>query len=181
MWYYICGTPFNDGSGHTHAEYILTIFAIAFIGIITYTNALCYPRNFYEQFFVLGEFPKYYKIHAPKEIICKVEADRVSTNGKKEYKVLLKGVRKSGPEYYAWRTKDDLVLDGAGQMYGERGGLYGLLYDTYESSTRDRLRTYDSYKFALDRLRLYETRAKRAEVKGIDYSRGLAKVAKKDL
>lgn len=179
MWYWICGTPFEDGSGHTRPEYTLTIFAIAFIGIMAYTNALCYPRNFYQQFFVLGEFPKYYKIHHPKALIKNVQGDRIGADGKKEYKVTLQSVSKPREEYTLWKKKSELVLDGAGQVYGERGGLYGVLHDTYQGSTRDRLRTYDAYKHAVERLKLYEDKGSRSRVAGIAYSSGLAKPAAK--
>jgi len=169
QWYWICGTPWNDPAGVTHVEYIICVWGICFIGFNAYTQALCYPRNVWEQIFVLREFPKYYKSGTPQKYLVKVLDDRIGADGTREY--LVTRAREDGSGYESvWQKRDDLVLDCAGPIYGERGGLFGQLFDTYGGSTRDRLRTYDSLKHSEERLKLFEERNKRTPVNGIDYS-----------
>ena len=65
--------------------------------------------------------------------------------------------KKTGLEEYlvqrgegvCWETRDDLVLDGSGPQYAERGAQYGL---HGEGSTRDRLNTFRNRQFALKRV-----------------------------
>ena len=60
-----------------------------------------------------------------------------------------------------WRSKSTLVSDGIGAVYGERGGLYGLNGIHGETSTRERLRTFDSYNHALERIKLWKSNKKK--------------------
>jgi len=72
------------------------------------------------------------------------------------------------------------MQDAVGPIYAERGGLFGVLHDTYGKSTYDRIRVKTSYEHALDRLGLFERRAKRAPVGGITYAKGYPQPAAVD-
>jgi len=176
QWYFICGTDWSDGSGLTHVEYILVVFAVCFIGFNAYAQAFCYPRNAWEQFFVLGEFPKYYKTNPPNKIITEFMEDRVNEEGRHEIRVKRKCADGSCEED-VWQQRTELVQDGVGPVYGERNALYGVLFDTYGSSTRDRIRTRDGHRDALYRIQLFEQRAQRKSVAGICYQGPVPKAA----
>jgi len=170
QWYWYCGTDWEDGSGLTHVEYILVVWGLCFLGFNVYTQALCYPRNIFEQFFVLKEFPRYYKTDKPSKVVSKIIDDRVGEDGRQE--VLVSQLGRGGKdEGSVWIAREDLVQDCTGPVYGERGGLYGTLPDTYGGSSRDRLRVYDSYKHAMERLKLADEYAenRRMQVSGINY------------
>mmetsp|Transcript_2416 Transcript_2416/g.4756 ORF Transcript_2416/g.4756 Transcript_2416/m.4756 type:complete len:621 (+) Transcript_2416:178-2040(+) len=177
QWYWICGTDWEDGSGPTHVEYILVVWAICIFGFNLYTQAMCYPRNVFEQFFQLKEFPKYYKTSAPTNLITSIQDSRVNEEtGFQEFQVTKVSLVKGQTET-TWEERHRLVQDGAGQVYAERGALYGTLFDTYGGSTRDRLRTYDGHQHALERIKLFQKLNKRAAVKGISYDSAVPKVA----
>ena len=55
-----------------------------------------------------------------------------------------------------WKSKSTLVSDGIGATYGERGGLYGLNGINGEKSNRERLRTFDAYNHALERIKMWK-------------------------
>ena len=178
QWFYICGTDWNDSSGITHLEYVLVVWCICFIGFNIYTQALCYPRNAVDQIFRLREFPKYYKTGVPAKIIAEIKDDRIGEDGTQEFLVSRMTEIGDGKET-VWEKRTELVQDCAGPVYGEGHGLYGQLHDTYGGSTRDRLRTYDGRKHALERLRLAEeySQGSRAAVRGISYSGPVPKAA----
>lgn len=178
QWFYICGTDWNDPSGITHLEYVLVVWGICFIGFNVYTQALCYPRNAIDQFFRLREFPKYYKTGVPSKLITEIQDDRIGADGYQEF-LVTKMTEAAEEEETVWARRTELVQDCAGPVYGEGHGLYGQLHDTYGGSTRDRLRTYDGRKHALERLRLAEeyARGTRAAVRGISYSGPVPKAA----
>ena len=178
MWFTVCGTDWADGSGLSHVEYVLVVWGICFLGFNIYTQALCYPRNAWEQFVQLREFPRYYKTGKPEKIITAIEDDRVSELGVQEFKVTRHDLH-SGEDETLWERRTELVQDCVGQLYGERGALYGLLPDTYGGSTRDRLRVYDSHKHALERLRIAKEHeeGKRMPVAGINYRGAVPRAA----
>ena len=144
-------------------------------------SARYYPYNLYDIVFRFGEFPKYYKSDVPKNFIAGIQGVRINEDtGKQEFSV--QRLRR-GKVQTTWEARDALELDGAGQCYGENGGHYGLMYDSYGGSTRDRLRTFTQRQHAMDRLSLYEQNQRlmndRGEI-GIAYSdAGLAKPIEK--
>lgn len=71
-----------------------------------------------------------------------------------------------------WEPKETLVQDAVGPVYAERGGLYGVLHDTYGKSTYDRIRVMIGHEHAVTRLNLAQTRSKRLPVGGISYDKG---------
>jgi hypothetical protein len=72
----------------------------------------------------------------------------------------------------SWESKEVLVQDAVGPVYAERGGLFGILHDTYGKSTYDRLRVKASLEHSLDRLNLFAKRTDVSGVGGISYDKG---------
>mmetsp|Transcript_2906 Transcript_2906/g.4173 ORF Transcript_2906/g.4173 Transcript_2906/m.4173 type:complete len:601 (-) Transcript_2906:1140-2942(-) len=167
QWFWICGTDFtNKGTGTSWWEYLFLIWGSCLLGINAFTMFFCYPRTIFN----LGEFPKYYKTDQPSEVIVSVEDSRTNEYGEKEFKVRVaskptmldhlfdlngqKSGKSSQNTRVKWETKRNLEQDGVGAEYGERGGLYGQMFDTYYSSTRERLRIFESREHSLLRLSL---------------------------
>ena len=92
--------------------------------------------------------------------------------GKEELLVRRKATAGDKDLGLTWETKESLLQDAVGPVYAERGGLFGILHDTYGKSTYDRLRVQTSYEHSLARLGLFANRAKRAAVGGISYDKG---------
>jgi len=174
MWYWICGTGWDSGDGSTsHIEYIIVIWGICLFGLNLYAQAFCYPRTLYEQFVELREFPRYYKTDAPTEVVVGFEGDRVNEDsGRRELLVARVDARTGEALEPAWVEKDELAQDAVGPVYGERGGMYGVLHDTYGKSTLDRIRTADALEHASARLNLFAERHRRRPVGGIRYDAG---------
>ena len=120
----------------------------------------------------MREFPKYYKTDNPDTLIVEFKDRRVNEKtGKEEYLVRRKTV--DGEDLgVAWEEKDELMQDAVGPVYAERGGLFGVLHDTYGKSTYDRIRVKTSYDHSTDRLNLLEKRAKKQLVGAISYDKG---------
>ena len=55
-----------------------------------------------------------------------------------------------------WAPRAELVCDGAGPAFGERGGLYGVHGVHGETSTRERLREFNNYNHAVERIKLWK-------------------------
>lgn len=130
----------------------------------------------YNIVFRFQEFPKYYKLDYPHRFTDVIEDSRINElTGKQEFKIIQKDGFKS-----TWIEGNQLEHDSVGQMYGERHGLYGLSNDAYGSSTRERMRTFLSRKYAVERLEMYNQmkKSKRLKPIGIRYSRcGLPEAA----
>ena len=138
-----------------------------------FETAYCYPRTLYEQFIELKEFPRYYKTNNPDTLIVRFEQHRFSPDsGREEYLVVRKDSSTGRILPPRWEPKDLLVQDAVGPVYAERGGLFGILYDTYGKSTYDRLRVKTSYEHSVTRLSLFEQKSSRLPVGGISYSKG---------
>ena len=191
QWYWICGTGWENGDGETsRAEYLLVVIGICLLGMAAYTQALCYPRNIFEQLFHYREWPQYYKTNAPSRIVTEIQGRRIGEGGEVEFLVTREarpgeggssgGAAAAGSEGAVWCAQSDLVQDGAGEVFGERGGHYGAFYDTYGSSTRDRLRTYDAHAAARERIERYQRPAAAAPVVGLSYRGGRPVVARAD-
>ena len=69
-----------------------------------------------------------------------------------------------------WEQRAALVVDGAGAVFAEHGGLYG---EHGGGSTRERLRLFKEREFALDRLDLqgYVSHISRTTYQSISMSR----------
>lgn len=170
-WYWICGKDWTDGSGLTHTEYLLVGLSFCALGFFVFTNAVCYPRNFYTQFVLLGEFPKYYLTDKPKRgDLCQggnvkdILDRRVNEQtGEIEYKVALPAEKDRKTTVHAWKTRKELDSDGVGEVYGERNGLYGKLYDSYRNgSTRERVDHFEQLLWANARLEAYQAQGSAA-------------------
>lgn len=155
-WFWICGTDWDSNDGSTsHVEYILVVWGICLFALNVYAQAYCYPRTLYEQFVELREFPRYYKTDNPTTVLAEIKDRRVNeTTGKEEYLVVRNPVDGKGKGKPEWEAKDVLMQDAVGPVYAERGGLFGVLHDTYGKSTYDRLRVKASLDHATDRLAL---------------------------
>jgi len=186
QWFWICGTDWDNKTGETSWwEYFFLIFGSSIIGINIYAILLAYPRTLFD-LIRQRDFPRYYKADNPEFLIAEIEDSRVNKDGEEEFKVKTVPL-KNNYGYFAgtstetrWISRARLENDSAGQMYGERGGLYGVLHDTYDSSTKDRLRTFVSRKHALDRLELYGKNAatyRNAASPGISYERAVPRSA----
>ena len=157
MWYWMCGTDWTNAGETSHVEYIMLVWVICIVGLNLFAMAYVYPRTLYEQFFELGEFPRYYKTNNPEDLVLEIKDRRIGKDGVEEYKVSqTKYDGSSSRVDQLWRKKTDLVMDAVGAVYGERGGHYGMMHDTYGGSTRDRLRCYDTLQHSLERLALHE-------------------------
>ena len=181
QWYWMCGTDWDNGhskgvlSGEaptTHVEYVIVVWAICLVGLNLYAQCFCYPRTLYEQFVELREFPKYFKYDEPDALVAEFEARRFNDDGREEFLVRKVDAKTHRDLGESWELREELVQDAVGPVYGERGGFYGVLYDTYGKSTLDRLRTLDSLAHARDRIKLFEERAQRLPVGGISYEHG---------
>ena len=159
-WYTICGTSYIDmESGRdTYAEYVMLICGVCLLGMYVFTAILAYPRTLFDIIFDC-EWPKYYKIHAHpglrgsvKRIIRKSVTGGEGDDAIDEDKYLIE--HDDGTS--EWMEKSSLVSDGVGPMYGERGGLYGLHGIHGETSTRERLRTFNSYNNAIERIKMWK-------------------------
>jgi len=117
------------------------------------------------------EFPKYYKTDNPDTLVVEFKDRRINdVTGKEEF--LVRRKTSDGKDLGThWEEKDELVQDAVGPVYAERGGLFGVLHDTYGKSTYDRIRVMTSYEHSLTRLNLHERRSKRA-VGAISYDKG---------
>ena len=158
QWYWICGTDWDSKDGSTSKmEYVLIVWVICLVGMNVFAQAYCYPRTLLDQI-KLGEFPRFFEYDAPIDIVSRVTDRRINpTTGVEEYRVQKINVE-DGRESSTWETKPDLIADAVGPVYAERGGLYGVLHDTYGGSTRDRLRTFDSLSHSLARLETFKAR-----------------------
>jgi hypothetical protein len=159
-WYTICGTSYIDmESGRdTYAEYVMLICGVCLLGMYVFTAILAYPRTLFDIIFDCA-WPKYYKIHAHpglrgsvKRIIRKSVTGGEGDDAIDEDKYLIE--HDDGTS--EWMEKSSLVSDGVGPMYGERGGLYGLHGIHGETSTRERLRTFNSYNNAIERIKMWK-------------------------
>jgi len=167
-WFWICGTDWTNGGETSHVEYILVVWGICLFGLNLYAQAYCYPRTLYEQFIELREFPRYYKTDNPDAVIVAFRDHRINEEtGKEEFLVERRdGVTKEDLGK-TWEAKDDLMQDAVGPVYAERGGLFGVLHDTYGKSTYDRLRIMTSLEHSEGRLALIKR-----NVAGIRYDKG---------
>lgn len=172
-WYTLCGTSYVDvESGRDiYAEYVMMICGVCLVGMYVFTAILAYPRTLFDILFDC-KLPKYYKIHghpgvtgSVKKILQKRTAYTNTSNNTQNDA----DKNFEDDEYYLveredgkteWRSKSTLVSDGIGAIYGERGGLYGLNGIHGETSTRERLRTFDSYNHALERIKLWKSNKK---------------------
>ena len=159
-WYTLCGTSYIDmESGRdTYAEYVMLICGVCLLGMYVFTAILAYPRTLFDIIFDCT-CPKYYKIHghpglrgSVKRIIRKSVTGGEGDDAVHEDKYLIE--HDDGTS--EWMEKSSLVSDGVGAMYGERGGLYGLHGIHGETSTRERLRTFDSYNNAIERINMWK-------------------------
>uniref|UniRef100_A0A7S3PGC2 Uncharacterized protein n=1 Tax=Aplanochytrium stocchinoi TaxID=215587 RepID=A0A7S3PGC2_9STRA len=169
QWFWICGTDWDNKSGDTcRWEYVFLIYGSSIIGINIYAILLAYPRTLFD-LIRQRDFPRYYKTDNPLEIVTKLEESRINENGRQEFKV--RTVKFGGSYGYfaetetsepTWIERSKLENDSVGPVYGERGGQYGILHDTYGSSSKDRIRTFESRKHSLERLKLYNRNARKS-------------------
>lgn len=171
-FYTICGTPYIDPitGRDTSYEYIMVICGVCFVAMTLFTSIYHYPLTLLDV--LLSGFrivPMYYKVKGQnnKYIVNKIIQKKVNTTtGKALYLVshinrndatnindfMVLGGGGGGDNNSEWVEKKNLVSDGMGPVYGERGGLYGYHGVHHETSTRERLRTFDSYCHAMERL-----------------------------
>ena len=172
-FYTMCGTPYVDPmtGRETFNEYAMVICGVCVVAMVLFTSIYHYPLTLWHV--VRSGFtqvPMYYKVqgqqntHVLKAIIGrKVDGE----TGQEMYHVSHGNQESSEPEArkgnveekgakgepsMEWVAKNTLVSDGMGPVYGERGGLYGFFGVHHETSTRERLRTFDSYTHAMERL-----------------------------
>jgi hypothetical protein len=156
-WYTICGTAYvdDDGTGglrSIYPEYVMMLLGLCSLSVYLFAAILAYPRTIFDIVWDL-KLPRYYKIEGEP-----TSGNIVSIRGKKINKV-------SGREEYlvkrnkgsqGWEPKHRIVSDGTGPIYGERGGLYGIHGVHAETSSRERLRMYDSHRNAVERISLWK-------------------------
>ncbi|KAH9260575.1 hypothetical protein BASA81_001042 [Batrachochytrium salamandrivorans] len=149
-FYWICGKDWTNNGETSHVEYIFVVFACSFVALHVMIQPLIYPRTLFEQFFVLREFPKYWKYDKPNAETRGGEIVDMRINPKTGGEdFLLKGSTRR------WVSRKSFEANGAeGQIYKERGGLYGQLYDTQGRANWDRARTFVGWKHAQDRIDL---------------------------
>lgn len=168
--YWICGTDYtNKGSGTTWAEYVILVWGASLLGINVFAMFLQFPRTLFSQVFFYREFPVYYKVEDPRFLVDEVLDARVHPpSGQQQLKVRRRPSpswrlggwwRGPGRPEEAWVARDELVQDGSGPAYGEQGGLYGVLFDTFGNSTRDRVRTFEARRHALERIKILDNAA----------------------
>lgn len=174
-FYWICGKDWTNNGETSWVEYVTVILLCSVVGIHALIQPLVYPRTLFEQFFVKREFPRYFKYDKPTTDDERTQIVDYRVNAKTGREELL--VEREDQKKPRWieRTKyeQESVL---GPRYGERGGLYGQLHDTYGKSTLDRARTFIGYRHALERLAIVND-ARQRKVTGISYSKGYPTVA----
>ena len=174
-WYTLCGTPYIDPrSGRdTSSEYVMVVVGTCLVAMCLFTQIYHYPRTLFD---VIRncEVPKYYKVKAQnnQKILKQIYNHKIdTTNGEELYQVEHVGSNESdsvdSENNRKWIRKEKLVSDGMGPVYGERGGLYGWHGVNHETSTRERLRTFDSYGHALERLQRPLSGNRMGTVKGL--------------
>ena len=174
-WYTLCGTSYIDveTGRNTYAEYVMMVCGVCFLGMYVFTAILAYPRTLFDIVFDC-QLPKYYKIHGHPGIngsikrilkrkkIIEVEIDEnrvtdgiIAAGGNQQNQEAIYLIEREDGKT-EWKSKSTLVSDGIGATYGERGGLYGLNGIHGETSTRERLRTFDAYNHALERIKMWK-------------------------
>ena len=156
-WYTLCGTPYVDPvtGRYIGAEYAWLVCGVGIVAMSIFTQVLAYPRTLCDVLRTCDP-PKYYKV-APQsrraalaEVIGREGVD-LKKGGAALYRVAMAdGDGRRRGEVVV--SRDDLVSDGMGPVYAERGGLYGFYGVHLETSTRERLRYFDAHQAALDRL-----------------------------
>jgi len=170
-FYWICGKDWTNNGETTWVEYVTVIFLCSFVGLHALIQPLVYPRTLFEQFFVKREFPKYFKYDKPAKDQDKTEIVDHRVNSKSGVEELLVD-RRDGTKP-KWISRNDFEHEFVlGPRYGERGGLYGQLHDTYGKSTLDRARTFVGHRHATERLEIHKQARERRKVTGISYAKG---------
>jgi len=166
----------------TSSEYVMVVCGICLVAMTLFTQIYHYPRTLLDVICTceVPMYYKIQSQHNDTMLqeICERKMDY--KKGKEMYRVVRKNIftegqggeiedfmimsntKRSGGgtsdeknennEKNEWMEKALLVSDGMGPVYGERGGLYGFHGVHHETSTRERIRTFDSYSHAMERL-----------------------------
>ena len=130
----------------------MMLIGLCSLSIYLFTAILAYPRTIFDIVWDLKP-PKYYKIKGEPTAgnittICDKRVNRAS--GREEY--LVERSRRARQ----WEPKHNIVSDGTGPVYAERGGLYGIHGVHAETSSRERLRAFDSHRNAVERIKMWK-------------------------
>ena len=165
----LCGTAYPN-----YAEYFVVVVVICILFMNVFTQALCYPRSL-RQVICGGVLPRLYKREVVANrlgAVSRILDRRVNAaTGEEEFKVQRElatstptstsrtasegqagGGQSGGGGGGSWEARNATVLDGAGPLYGERGGLFGC-HEHGAGSSRDRINTYRKLQWATERLR----------------------------
>jgi len=153
-WYTLCGTSYVDPESgrNLFPEYALLVIGVSIVALCIFASTLAYPRTLLE-LLRDGRLPRYWKTAgAPAQPVVRILERQVdSSTGVERFLVERKGA--SEPQ---WAPRAELVCDGAGPAFGERGGLYGVHGVHGETSTRERLREFNNYNHAVERIKLWK-------------------------